>query len=284
MARRDEEAYYRALDAMENLEVEDFEAAYRAIADGMTDAQRRMLLGHASARQRRLSMRSIGRFGYYDDYQTANIQYGTLGGRFVDYFAVKGLADRTQGIAVSGNERDDKGEFMWTLREQLAQALHNLGLIQLDSDNMLLRAATIDVAADPQCVEVPETTRRALSYARIGQGMYRAKLLNIWKGRCALTGCTVQEALVASHAKAWEQSTNRERLDPFNGLLLVASVDRLFDQGLISFDDDGVLLVRDELGEEDEIALGIEGCEALEQVDEKHRPYLRAHRRWHGYD
>ncbi|WP_425547923.1 HNH endonuclease [Actimicrobium antarcticum] len=61
----------------------------------------------------------------------------------------------------------------------------------------------------------------------------------IWDSQCAVTSCGVSETLIASHTQAWAHASNEARLDPFNGFLLVANLDRLFDQGLISFADDG---------------------------------------------
>lgn len=102
------------------------------------------------------------------------------------------------------------------------------------------------IAADIQDIEaagLPPTTRSALIEARLGQGRYRRQLLDKWTGACAVTGCTVQAALRASHCKPWRESDNAERLDPDNGLILVATLDALFDAGLITFADDGTMLV-----------------------------------------
>lgn len=90
-----------------------------------------------------------------------------------------------------------------------------------------------DVAADPQCAEVPETVRIALANARVGQGGYRKRMLKLWGEQCAVTRCSIEKVLVASHAKPWAESTNFERLDEYNGLLLSASIDKLFDGGVV---------------------------------------------------
>lgn len=81
------------------------------------------------------------------------------------------------------------------------------------------------------------TEREVLAKARVGQGRFRADLVATWrKGEvCALTGLEVPEMLIASHIKPWRDSTNAERLDPMNGLLLVAHADKLFDRCLMSF-------------------------------------------------
>jgi len=86
---------------------------------------------------------------------------------------------------------------------------------------------------------VPDTTQReALIQARIGQGRFRAEVTHLWgKGEaCTLTGIALPELLIASHIKPWRDSTNEERLDPANGLLLAVHADKLFDRHLLSFD------------------------------------------------
>lgn len=82
------------------------------------------------------------------------------------------------------------------------------------------------------------TEREALVQARIGQGRFKADVTRLW-GRgetCTLTGIALPELLIASHIKPWRESSNAERLDPANGLLLAVHVDRLFDRHLLSFE------------------------------------------------
>src|SRR5260370_12476783 len=61
--------------------------------------------------------------------------------------------------------------------------------------------------------------------------------------RCRITGVTNPTHLRASHCKPWRDSTNEERIDGENGLLLTPTIDHLFDRGFISFEDSGVLIV-----------------------------------------
>jgi hypothetical protein len=101
-------------------------------------------------------------------------------------------------------------------------------------------AADIEkVARDPN---LTETQRTQLINARVGQGEFRRGVLERWNNRCALTGCDLAAVVRASHIVPWRDASNAERLSPANGLPLVATVDALFDAGLISFDDDGVVL------------------------------------------
>jgi putative restriction endonuclease len=83
-----------------------------------------------------------------------------------------------------------------------------------------------------------ETERRNLIKSRIGQGIFRQRLLAHWK-QCAVTGFGDTGLLVASHIKPWHLSNNSERLNGFNGLLLTPNLDKAFDAGLITFGSDG---------------------------------------------
>ena len=84
--------------------------------------------------------------------------------------------------------------------------------------------------------EVSETEREAIVQSRVGQGKFREDLIRYW-GKCAVTGCELIKILKASHIKPWRYSSNIERLDKFNGLLLIPNLDSTFDNGLISFDN-----------------------------------------------
>lgn len=99
--------------------------------------------------------------------------------------------------------------------------------------------------------DLDKTTRKQLIDARLGQGRFRRDVELLWDGGCAVSGCTLSEALRASHIIAWKHSTDRQRLDCQNGLLLTADLDALFDRGLISFSDDGAMLLSPRLSNTD---------------------------------
>lgn len=111
--------------------------------------------------------------------------------------------------------------------------------------------------AEAQTTGATETTRIALVQARVGQGLYRRLLLRRWAGACAVTGCTVNAVLRASHCKPWRRSSNVERLDANNGLLLCANLDALFDAGLIAFNDNGAMLIAEQLSESERAQLNL---------------------------
>jgi putative restriction endonuclease len=90
--------------------------------------------------------------------------------------------------------------------------------------------------------------------------------------------------LVASHAKPWQLSTNAERLDPYNGLLLAAHVDKLFDVGLIAFAKDGRLLRKPEVSDAVLRSLGLVADSRVLRLHARHLPYLAAHRDLYGFN
>jgi hypothetical protein len=87
-----------------------------------------------------------------------------------------------------------------------------------------------------------ETDRSAIIRARIGQGLFKERVRKI-ETRCRVTGVENLVHLVASHCKPWRDSTNEERLNGENGLLLTPNIDHLFDRGFIGFENDGGLII-----------------------------------------
>ncbi|MBO1626149.1 HNH endonuclease [Bacillus sp. SY8(2021)] len=92
------------------------------------------------------------------------------------------------------------------------------------------------------------TEKERLIKSRIGQGKFK-KLLLGRECKCALCGVTDPRVLIASHIKPWSESTNEERLDVNNGLLLCPNHDALFDKHLISFDGRGKIVISETLNE-----------------------------------
>ena len=87
-----------------------------------------------------------------------------------------------------------------------------------------------------------ETEREALIVARRGQGLFKQRVMQV-EERCRITGVTNPIHLRASHCKPWRDSSNEERINGENGLLLTPTIDHLFDRGFISFEDSGLLIV-----------------------------------------
>lgn len=125
---------------------------------------------------------------------------------------------------------------------------------------------------------LPATEQEIISKARIGQGYFRDLLIEKYSCKCALCDIETKNMLVASHIKGWANSTDSEKLDENNGLLLCVHHDALFDKHLISFDDEGNIIISTELSEAECEHLGIKSIPKL-SVSAKMKPYLAAHRR-----
>lgn len=121
------------------------------------------------------------------------------------------------------------------------------------------------------------TTTKTEVETRLGQGKYRKDLIALWR-KCAVTEFDRVDLLIASHIKPWIESNDSERTDPFNGLLLNPTLDKLFDRGYISFKDDGSLIISPLLGEQDISLLGITRSMKLYKVEAGCLPYLKFHR------
>ncbi|OOG51254.1 HNH endonuclease [Rhodanobacter sp. C01] len=123
------------------------------------------------------------------------------------------------------------------------------------------------------------TTRKQLIEARLGQGSFRRGLEERWDCACALTGCDLRQVLRASHMKPWSKSKQSERLDPRNGLLLEANIDALFDGYLISFADNGSMLLSNRLTAQHRKSLGLNIRQLRKPLEHKELSFLHHHRK-----
>jgi len=124
-------------------------------------------------------------------------------------------------------------------------------------------------------IKIPiSTEKHNLVKCRIGQGTFREKLIHLWNG-CSVTRFKNIEILIASHIKPWSKSSNEERLDVFNGLLLTPNLDKLFDKGYISFQDNGKILISESLKHFE--LLGIT-TDMKVSIKDEHKKYLDYHR------
>lgn len=120
-----------------------------------------------------------------------------------------------------------------------------------------------------------QTEKERLIKGRIGQGKFK-KLLLDRECKCALCGVTDPRVLIASHIKPWSTSTNEERLDVNNGLLLCPNHDALFDKHLISFDLQGKIVISKTLDETARMFLNIHDGLRV-KLNEKQLGYMKEH-------
>ncbi|NOX10105.1 MAG: HNH endonuclease, partial [Gammaproteobacteria bacterium] len=121
---------------------------------------------------------------------------------------------------------------------------------------------------------INSTQKAVLVNTRVGQGKFRESLIKYWKG-CAVTGYATTQFLVASHIKPWRKADDNERLDPYNGLLLLPNIDKAFDLGYISFTEKGKIKTSEFIEAPEKLGLD-EGM--VVDLAKQHQDYLAYHR------
>ena len=120
------------------------------------------------------------------------------------------------------------------------------------------------------------TEKDSIVKSRIGQGIFRKGLIEYWHG-CAISQCPLTWMLIASHIKPWRDADNQERLDAYNGLLLLPNYDKLFDLGYISFNSKGKIMYSRLLDKFDRETIGLTNNLHLVKLEEQHLKYLKYH-------
>jgi putative restriction endonuclease len=133
---------------------------------------------------------------------------------------------------------------------------------------------------EKQTAGLPRTTEvERLVVQRLGQDIFRQGLLDFWECRCAITDLAVPQLLRASHIKPWADCTSdAERLDVFNGILLAPHFDAAFDSGFITVADDGAVVVAGALEEPARRVLTLDTPRRVRGLALGHRAYLPWHR------
>jgi HNH endonuclease len=168
------------------------------------------------------------------------------------------LPDRYSPLQSNGN--GNQGVYLTELSSDFAEVLRGLigeeartliasssspattengGIVTGDDLDVWERKLEEQIEGD---TSVPETEREAIVRARCGQGLFKRRVMEI-ENRCRVTGVDNLAHLLASHCKPWRDSSNEERLNGENGLLLTPSIDHLFDRGFIGFEDSGTLII-----------------------------------------
>jgi hypothetical protein len=169
---------------------------------------------------------------------------------------------------------DGEGNFIWILRHELIEALSSVFPdLKTYQSSLLQEIEQFKKSSN----SLQETTRETIVQSRIGQGQFRLSLIAYWQG-CSITGCSQVEILRASHIKPWRDSTNAERLNLYNGLLLLPNLDACFDMGFISFSDEGKILVSSQLSDITLAQLGIKHNMELLKIEQEHKEFLGYHR------
>lgn len=136
----------------------------------------------------------------------------------------------------------------------------------------------IGIIQDLEAFEDKETEKQALIKIRIGHSKLKEIILRN-KTKCDICGLNHPKLLIASHIKPWSKSNDREKLDYHNILLLCPIHDALFDRGLISFNDNGQILISKELSVQNRALTNIDDNICINVTSEKQKEYLQWHRK-----
>jgi hypothetical protein len=205
------------------------------------------------------------------------------------------LASKYAPLTLDGNGL--QGIYLTEINQALAAALFSL--IGVEADQVadvgqdVRRVERDSPASEPDVEEwerrveaaidsdaaIPQTERTALVQARRGQGLFRDNVRSIERA-CRITRVERMEHLIAGHIQPWRDSSNEQRLDGENGLLLTPTVDHLFDKGFISFENAGQLILSPVADPVSLKRMGVDGDARINvgAFSQGHRQYLEFHR------
>lgn len=171
------------------------------------------------------------------------------------------------------------GSFVAADIDGLARLLRRVAELAQSLPNQAARTYADRLKKALSDTEASRTEVERLVKQRVGQDTFREAMMDYWGGACAVTGIAIPEVLRASHAKPWADcATDEERLDVFNGFLLTANLDALFDRGLITFSDSGIVQMSSRLQARERSALQLTAEIRLRWCAPHHLPYLVWHR------
>jgi len=145
------------------------------------------------------------------------------------------------------NGNGNQGRYLSLISDYLGALLLGLieqtnPLINLDLNKLNDVVSESEIVYQIKRTAIAETIKDQLIKARVGQGRFRMEVEEIER-QCRMTGLDDRKFLIASHIKPWKDSTDFERLDGNNGLLLSPHVDKLFDNGHITFSNEGDIII-----------------------------------------
>lgn len=153
----------------------------------------------------------------------------------------------------------------------LTRYLEMLNAFIINNEDEILENANINPKSDGE--------KEIIIKYRTQQSKFRKGLLNYY-GECAVTGCKNERLLIASHIKAFSKCNHYEKYDMGNGLLLISNYDLLFDKYLITFNDEGYVIVSESISDYDLINLGVKKDARLNKnvLSERTIKYISCHR------
>lgn len=127
----------------------------------------------------------------------------------------------------------------------------NPTVVWMDAQNYTPTPETLNEESGEELPPVP----RGVSYMawvalRANHRVFVNAVIKVWGRRCSLTGISAPSLVHAAHIVPWSVAKGIEQTTAHNGLMLCAHLHALFDGYLISFDENGSLLLSNKIGSE----------------------------------
>lgn len=216
------------------------------------------------------------------------------------YFSIYDASDDWAQKQNRGYIRSDDG--IWELwRELILPKISYLSILKLLPVNPTVETRPLfyfrilldyqfRTFVHPRATEVPivESSKEDIQAARayrIGQDKYRREVIEHMI-QCPFSKISDERLLVASHIKPYSVCIKEDRIDQandhLNGLALSPTYDRLFDQGYITFLDDGSLVCGTQLSAYTWERVGINPTakNKMRIYPEQRSEYLAFHRKY----
>jgi putative restriction endonuclease len=151
-----------------------------------------------------------------DNWQRAFVQYGITQISEKDFFEILKYID--------GKDLFDQDKLIYDANKKEIEDYKKEISVKIDSKNYRIE------------------DKESIVKVRVGQALFAKAVKANYKNKCAVTGISNQDFLIASHIKPWAKDIDN-RLNPRNGICLSVIYDKAFDKGYISFDDNFELIV-----------------------------------------
>lgn len=146
---------------------------------------------------------------------------------------------------------------------------------EIIASNTVEKAKEIDEELDN--FQLEGKTKEQMVKIRVNQTEFRQQLLERYH-KCCLCCVSDPNLLIASHIKPWSVAEPTEKLDVNNGLLLCPNHDKLFDNGYITFDDNGKIIISERLQDNDKLYMNVEDNMKID-INDKNKAYMEYHRK-----
>ena len=188
-------------------------------------------------------------------------------------------------IKYSAFQTDSNGNqgYLYPCNEELSikliELISDLNIYQIDEEQLELAIGTVrQTERNPFIPMLAETETEVKTKIRLGQQKFRKGLMPLWDQKCALCEVELPALLRASYSKPWKDSTDFEKVDPYNGVLLCCNHDALYSAGYIAFDGQGRLHISSQIPEVDYEKYSMYPKMKIAR-DALNKPYFKWHKR-----